>query len=62
MINQGIVCMNIVIRKEKFSKLVGFYAEEIIGLEGDNLCDGVPLFPLDKRLLHRLVLHEREDC
>ena len=42
------MCTNIVIHQEKFSKLDGFPVEEILGLEGDNPCNGGPLLPPDK--------------
>ena len=57
-INQGIFHTNIVIHQDELRNFVGFPAEEMLGLEGDNPCDGIPLLPLDKRSHRRLVLHK----
>ena len=61
MINQEIARTKIVFHKEKFSKLVGFSAEEMVCFMGYNLCDGGPLFPLDKLSCCRSVINERAD-
>ena len=63
MINQGIVRTKIFLHLDEFRKLVGAPGEEMLGLKGDNPCDGIPLLSLYKRSRRRLVLHERaDDC
>ena len=56
--NQGISRTRIVLHQEEFIKLVGFPAEEVLGLQVDNPCNDGPLLLLDKRLLHMFVIYE----
>ena len=58
MINQGIARTKIILCQYDLSKFVGFSAEEMLGLEGDNPLDGNPMLPLYKCSRCRLVFLE----